>query len=549
MLGAVASFHFKPHERDEPFGPMARFGDRRTAQPSDFVGEPVAILAAQIDAIGNPALRARIADVVWLLERKRATAGHAALAAYCEIVEGVRDGRFSFHGTGIEGYDVSEHLRRAVQLAKALGWETQPSRRVRDLVADLRVRNARERRQGGFLRLAALDLDYRISDADVIATEAESLAGEHNEWHARHSLLRIAGRAYRHGGRATDSERCFLAAAECLVSVADASGGSAMFETHWLERAIAELHHVPNTKERRRELKHRLVDAQSRIIDEMSRASYGEDISELIHAASDAVSGQPLMTALRKFALLSLAPIPESLEEDARSQIKENPLSYIFPMTKYDSSGKPVHRDGGMDGGSEGSALQRQIALLEQIRRSLTAQGKIEPARVAILDEHFIDERAIGLICYHSPFVPENRTGLFTSGFLDFFRGDMIAGLHTLVPQLENSLRHVLRMHGHDTTKLNEDMTQENLSLTSLLDRLRPELDAILGANLVTDIDNVFNHPSGPNLRNRLAHGLLSDWDAFGHDSIYACWVIFQLCCLPLLRAWDELASQFEASR
>ena len=39
----------------------------------------------------------------------------------------------------------------------------------------------------------------------------------------------------------------------------------------------------------------------------------------------------------------------------------------------------------------------------------------------------------------------------------------------------------------------------------------RPELDAIFGAKVIADIDNLFNHPGGPNLRNRLAHGLLSD--------------------------------------
>lgn len=92
-----------------------------------------------------------------------------------------------------------------------------------------------------------------------------------------------------------------------------------------------------------------------------------------------------------------------------------------------------------------------------------------------------ITEAVLGLICGNSPFVPGDREAIFVSSILNFFRRDMISALHTLVPQLENSLRHVLRMQGYDVTKLNEDMTQQDLALSALLDRMRPELEKILG--------------------------------------------------------------------
>ena len=120
---------------------------------------------------------------------------------------------------------------------------------------------------------------------------------------------------------------------------------------------------------------------------------------------------------------------------------------------------------------------------------------------------------------------------------LAFFHGDMISALHTLVPQLENSLRHVLRQHGHDVTRLTEDMNQEELSLSALLEKLRHALIAIFGDRMVTDIDSVFNYRGGPNLRNRVAHGLVGQWEPQSDDAIYACWLIFQLCCIPL-RGW-----------
>ena len=117
---------------------------------------------------------------------------------------------------------------------------------------------------------------------------------------------------------------------------------------------------------------------------------------------------------------------------------------------------------------------------------------------------------------------------------LAYFRGDMTSALHILVPQLENSLRHVLRMQGHDVTRLTEEMNQEDLTLSGLLENRRNELVAIFGERMVTDIDNLFNARSGPNLRNRIAHGLIGQWAPHSDDAIYACWLIVQLCCIPL---------------
>jgi hypothetical protein len=241
--------------------------------------------------------------------------------------------------------------------------------------------------------------------------------------------------------------------------------------------------------------------------------------------------------------------MPAVLAAEARRIIAENPLSSMFAMTQYDSQGKPVYRDPGLESGDDSAAVQRHILQSEKIRRSLVAQGGVEPARLVIVDEHYVGEDVIGIICSRSPLVPHDRRAIFTSGILHFFHGDMIAALHTLVPQLENSLRHVLRLHGHDVTKLNDDdMTQEDLSLSAVLDRLRPELNAIFHESVVTDIDNVFNHRGGPNLRNRLAHGLVAGWEPHSHDAIYACWLIFQLCCIPLHSEWDEIASLFDWS-
>ena len=63
---------------------------------------------------------------------------------------------------------------------------------------------------------------------------------------------------------------------------------------------------------------------------------------------------------------------------------------------------------------------------------------------------------------------------------------------------------------------------------------MRSELTSVFGDAITADIENVFLKKIGPNLRNRISHGLLSDGDPYGDDAIYGCWLIFHLCMLPL---------------
>ena len=62
------------------------------------------------------------------------------------------------------------------------------------------------------------------------------------------------------------------------------------------------------------------------------------------------------------------------------------------------------------------------------------------------MSEHPLDQSHFGPIVAMSPFVPADRTDLYALGFARYVNGDFISALHILVPQLENSLRYVLKL-------------------------------------------------------------------------------------------------------
>ena len=228
--------------------------------------------------------------------------------------------------------------------------------------------------------------------------------------------------------------------------------------------------------------------------------------------------------------------------------MEDTPLLNIIPMSVHDDEGKLVAKSPGMMGtkNEEEIAIRHGIVRNEALRRQIVTSGGIEPARRTIMAEHPLSLIHFGPIVEMSPFIPPEHSETFAVGFMRFFGGDYISALHILVPQLENSLRYVLKQAAVDTSLIKTDMTQENRTISTLLEKDRARLDKILGPSIVFEVENLFDFRGGPSIRHGIAHGMLSDGVMMGHDTAYSCWFIFRLCCLPLLPHWKRVSDALE---
>ena len=312
--------------------------------------------------------------------------------------------------------------------------------------------------------------------------------------------------------------------------------------------AIQALRRLPDTKERRDELEGELRRAQGSVRDEMGVISTTFDLTEYIEHARQSVGGVTPAQALGEFANLALSPDPDELRNEARRVAEENPLSSIMPATMVDEDGKVVAKSPGMLGDESDSdiALNHLIARHESLRRQTDVRGLVEPARYLIQCDHPLDQRHLHLIVAMTPFVAADRVDLVTMGLVRFFGGDFFSALHILVPQLEHSLRHILKHAGLDPSAIKSDMTQEDCTLSVMLNKERGPLEGILGPAIVFEIENLFDFRGGPALRHRLAHGLVSADECYDTDSIFACWFMFRFYCLPLFPHWEEVAQRLD---
>jgi hypothetical protein len=238
------------------------------------------------------------------------------------------------------------------------------------------------------------------------------------------------------------------------------------------------------------------------------------------------------------------AATPDELVQEAVESIREHPLASLFGTSHHDSEGKVIHRSagGGFGDGEDDSAVKQQIAQSESIRRTFVVGSKFEVGRRAIVDNHYLSEDIFVRLLTHSPFVPHDLLFTFSRGFLKLFQGDFIGALYILTPLLENSLRYVLKAHGEDVTVFDDaTQTQQDRTVSSLFEQMRPQLDQVFTNTVTADIERVFLDKPGPHIRHALSHGLLRDGDPFGSDAIYACWIIFRLCLTPLYPYRDRI--------
>jgi hypothetical protein len=445
---------------------------------------------------------------------------------------------------------VRDLLRRALLIGRAIGPEKAGPSAARAFVADLRTRALEKLLPVPALWFGHLDLDFGITDPAELGSAVEALIARlpgGTDHHTTVDLWRLAARAYHIAKRDDDRHRCQSAAAEQLVSMAEQP--SAMLASHTLAQAIAELHGVPGKKERRKELYHRLIDVQSGISEEMSAFSLPINLEDIVKHVEQQMRRPSLRDKLFVFATLTRSPDPAQLTKQAAKSIREHPLSSLFGASHHDREGKVVHRSEGVSFGDDedSSAVQRQIALDESIRRHVAASGEIEVARQAIARDHYVSDDVFARLLVHSPFVPQDLVMTYSRGLTRFFQGDFVSGLYILTPLLENSLRHVLKCHGHDVSKFDDaKLTQQDRTISSLFEQMRPELVSVFGDAITTDVENVFLKKPGPYLRHSLSHGLLHDGDPYSDDAIYGCWLIFHLCVLPLFPHRTQLTLPFD---
>jgi hypothetical protein len=290
-----------------------------------------------------------------------------------------------------------------------------------------------------------------------------------------------------------------------------------------------------DTSERMEQLHREMLDYQKRAVDTMPFIPIEVDMndSEMQEIAKNLVKEKSLKDSLYllTFYPKNLIKTVEELCQEAEDYKKSGGIRSFIPTVLFDHEGKTK-----AIGKTGDEGLEDRMFEIARHSQSWYGYNFIAPACEQICSEHNVKIEDLAFIVENNSFIPSGREHLYARGLLAGLQKDPIVAIHILVPQLENSLRHILKQRGSITSK--SGSIQDDSLLGEILSM--PELLEILGQDTVFALRGLLIERMGSNIRNDLCHGLLSVSRFWEAEMLYLWWLILYFCLAPGFKQWNE---------
>lgn len=553
LLSDVFSMYLDPADRKEPLKPMLVYGSISFASVKEFKAEEIDFLKGLVDKLGDCCSRARIADLLWEYGRpKDRRYAIKAVEAYLDIP---LDRCTWYKGAWDAWY-------RAIVLIRCIGEGGKLSvveNRLIDLFDQSEIGD-------GYFRLRLVRLlmagDIGAGFIDKVTSGLVDYAECFTKFEMSRGYLEGAKNWCRRMRGKYCGDKNFLdkrvCEIDCKISesyISEASLYAEMSPPNHTAAAVLYEHALQSYKGVPRKFRAEygvddLIQDVERKRKASSRLSSSEmvcvpastvDLREVVDAAVRCVSGKSVNEAIVALALISRAATKDLFISDVKNQIQEPGIGLLLGVNYKDSDGRVIAKRLPLDvSGSEANCNRRleEQMVIDAYKSfiDVSVRGQIAPAMQRIKEEH--DYSAVDFVgmCKKSTLIPDDRATVFGKGLFFGWCGDFEVALHLIVPQIENMVRVQLSRKGVSTTTLGNDGIETENSLSALMES--DKIVDIFGSSLSFEIKNLFSDQYGPNIRNRIAHGLLEEnW--FGSpQSVYAWWVGLRIAlagwCIPL---------------
>jgi len=519
VIADALGMHLNPRDPRGPFLPFAVFHDFRTAMLSDFEQSDLDIFEHILNVSNDPKVKARMADILWLL-RKDVVFAKQAIESYLDSID-----HYFEH---IPEFKVNcrDFFRRIGFIAAQIKAPEETKVKIR--VAFEKAVNAQGLEPDNMLRCIFLE-EYLESGLmqdnqkwiDFADQQAEEAKKKNDFWKAQ-GYFECAASIASGAGDQTKEKEFEIKKAQLHEEEAHSlkrSGASAMLVQHRLELAIDSYRKIGGKKEKVEELHKELIGVQKEVVHEMKPISMEMDLTNPISNLKETVKKKSTFDALLHLAKVAIPAPFDSLKENAVKHLKEFPLRNLFGGSTVNEQGKTVARK---PGSSPGNDQDRDIYLeiLNDLATHASMHGfVVHQVRVELLSRHDYREEMFDPILVRHPLIPEDRVRLLRKGFLAGLQGDYGTAAHILIPQFENSIRLLFEQAGIITTSIDNDLIQKERDLNTLL--YRKEIWDLFDHRMVMMFRCLFTEKSKFNFRNRFAHGLLSYNECFSEVAVY----------------------------
>ena len=266
----------------------------------------------------------------------------------------------------------------------------------------------------------------------------------------------------------------------------------------------------------------RLVEIQKTIPKIINPVSVKFDISCLVENIKKNMSGLTFEESLIRLTQMVRIEKKDDIKKRVINEYKQNPILYMFSKNLKNSQGQTVVVLPPLDLNNPEDNLG--VLELHMYQSSLEHQKMVGDIWIknalSILRENYsINNGMLDFLVKDNIIIPEGRERIFKSGLRLFLNGEYYEAMHILAPQTENLFRNIAREVGGLTVTLENDGSSMEKVLSSIFSL--PELVDCYDNDILFTFKGLLNEQAGANIRNEIAHGIISEYECSSGVCLY----------------------------
>lgn len=550
LLKNIVSLGTKIHNDGIEFHPMFVMADGSRTFSIEDISEDDYLILHSLKLEKMPLiLRALIADILWT-NKKEFNAAKIAANAYWEL--------FTFWYRDDDNVGTIDIIRRAVCIS-AQTKQTLLFEKIQGWFVDFLEKKAAN--NDGFFALRVMELFFGQKNFDVsiflpvlddlIDGNSDNIAKVEQAYKLKTECLFKLKRkedAIKNNNLLADY---YLEFAEKIFKK-DIQG--ALRAVNFYQKGIM-LYRNNGESDKADAAHKRLVEIQKEIPKIMVPFSVELDIKGVIDNLKANMEGLSFEECVIRLTQMFVFEKQEDIKKRVIEEFKDNPISHLFGKSLINAQGQTVlalHPLDIHDPEKDPKLMELHMYQNALEKQKVAGDIWVKNALIIIRDKFVIDKSMVEFLVKDNPIIPDGRERIFQSGLYMFLNGDYYEALHILAPQVENLFRNIAREVGGLTVTLEKDGSSMEKVLSSILSL--PELVDCYDNDILFTFRGLLNEQAGANIRNEIAHGIISEYACSTGVCLYFGVAVIKLLsltsasCYQILKNSEKL-KHFEMPR
>lgn len=550
LLKNIVSLGTKIHNDGIEFHPMFVMADGSRTFSIEDISEDDYLILHSLKLEKMPLiLRALIADILWT-NKKEFNAAKIAANAYWEL--------FTFWYRDDDNVGTIDIIRRAVCIS-AQTKQTLLFEKIQGWFVDFLEKKAAN--NDGFFELRVMELFFGQKNFDVsiflpvlddlIDGNSDNIAKVEQAYKLKTECLFKLKRkedAIKNNNLLADY---YLEFAEKIFKK-DIQG--ALRAVNFYQKGIM-LYRNNGESDKADAAHKRLVEIQKEIPKIMVPFSVELDIKGVIDNLKANMEGLSFEECVIRLTQMFVFEKQEDIKKRVIEEFKDNPISHLFGKSLINAQGQTVlalHPLDIHDPEKDPKLMELHMYQNALEKQKVAGDIWVKNALIIIRDKFVIDKSMVEFLVKDNPIIPDGRERIFQSGLYMFLNGDYYEALHILAPQVENLFRNIAREVGGLTVTLEKDGSSMEKVLSSILSL--PELVDCYDNDILFTFRGLLNEQAGANIRNEIAHGIISEYACSTGVCLYFGVAVIKLLsltsasCYQILKNSEKL-KHFEMPR